>query len=87
MPTNNQQPYLQPEDIPNLKRQYAKAVKANKETFDCYLVQGITHTFLTAYAKYLLEYLKTTKKKEAYLSYQSNEQRESDLNSPPTRDP
>lgn len=45
------------EDLPNLKRQYTKAIKTNKTKLRCWLVCGQQGTFIVSYAKYLIERL------------------------------
>lgn len=49
-------------DLPNIKKQYTRAVKNNKPEFRAYLCScGLTGTFVTDYAKYLIEFLTNVK--------------------------
>ncbi len=59
------QPTVTINDLPNLKRQYTKAVKANKLEFTCYLTCGMQGEFLVSYAKYLIEHLTNLKNEQA----------------------
>lgn len=50
------------EDLPNIKRQYTRAVKNNKQEFRAYLCScGLMGSFVTDYAKYLIEFLTNVK--------------------------
>ena len=49
------------EDLPNLKREYTKAIKAKKKEFKLQLRNGGKATLLTTYAKYVIEFLSNQK--------------------------
>lgn len=67
----NKSPTICIEDLPNLKRQYTKAVKQNKTEFKVWLVCGQQTTLIVTYAKYLIEYL-THIKNEKNQKHKSN---------------
>lgn len=58
------QPTVTLADLPNIKRQYTKAVKANKLEFTCWLTCGVQAEFLVSYAKYLIEHLTNVKNEQ-----------------------
>jgi hypothetical protein len=58
----NSAPIVTVDDLPNIKRQYTKAIKAGKTEFKCWLTCGQQVEILTSYAKYLIEFLTDAKK-------------------------
>ena len=62
------QPTITLDDLTNIKRQYTKAVKANKTEFKCWLICGVQTTLVTSYAKYLIEHLTNIKNEQTKTS-------------------
>jgi hypothetical protein len=65
-------PIVSLDDLPNIKRQYTKAVKAGKTEFKCWLTCGQQVDIVTSYAKYLIEFLTEAKNDQSNHTHKKN---------------